>query len=369
MVPVLARATRWMSTSLATAATPRAGRNLAEMCCNVTTAMYIKGGTRERFGMVPTNIGQPGHYEQFVDVRLYRSHGDPGRVPYEIYESSCSVSTVDPQMNPHLWNRLRFGVFVLMAAGTSVAALGVALAWSGLIDVGATSKHSRPVALLLHRAMEQSVAFHAPNLVVPNLQDETLIRRGATHFATGCAPCHGAPGVLASPIAQQMTPTPPGLYSAGRDYTANELFWIVKNGVKMTAMPAWPAQQRTDEIWAMVALLKHLPDYNTEAFAAISGWDGRAGFLSATSPSARLGSFNASDCARCHGADGEGRDGTSPKITGLSIKHFVELMRDYRDGSKPSGFMQPIAAALTDAQIEQAARVYSRLPASATASP
>jgi cytochrome c553 len=267
------------------------------------------------------------------------------------------------ERHPWLWDRLMFGALVLVGAGFVAALCGLLFAWSGLFNVAATSKHSWPVAVLLHYSMEQSVAFHASDLEPPNLDDPTLILRGATHYASGCAPCHGAPGELASPIAQHMTPTPPGLYSAGRDFTPSQLFWIVKNGVKMTAMPAWPAQQRKDEIWAMVAFLRHLPDFNTEAFSKISSWNGETGFLSDMPSTVQGSSFNPASCARCHGADGKGRNGASPNIAGLSGARIVQTMRDYRDGSRPSGFMQPVAAALTDAQIAEAASYYAALPA------
>jgi cytochrome c553 len=263
--------------------------------------------------------------------------------------------------------RIKFGALVLLGAGTLAAIGGGLFAWSGLFDVAATTGHSWPVALLLHYTMERSVALHAPQLTPPNLDDPTLILRGATHFASGCAPCHGAPGELASPIAQAMTPTPPGLYSAGRDFTPSQLFWIVKHGVKMTAMPAWPAQQRDDEIWAMVAFVRHLPDYNTEAFAKLSGWNGGADFLAGVPAAAQGGAFTPVECARCHGADGDGRDGASPRIAGLAITDMVKALQDYRDGSRASGFMQPVAAALTDAEIMQAASYYAALPAKAPA--
>jgi cytochrome c553 len=268
--------------------------------------------------------------------------------------------------HPHWKARVRFGALVLVAAGLVAAAFAALFVWAGVFDVAATSKHSRPVALLLHYAMQRSVAVHAQQLIPPNLDDTARIIRGALHFAGGCAPCHGAPGELASPIAQQMTPTPPGLYSAGRDYTPSELFWIVKHGVKMTAMPAWPAQQRSDEIWDMVAFIKQLPTFNTERFAKISGWDDESAFLSAIQAAVPAGGFNPAACARCHGADGDGKNGASPKIAGLSVVHIVEALQGYRDGSKPSGFMQPVAAALTANQIEQAAKYYAALPAKAS---
>jgi cytochrome c553 len=256
---------------------------------------------------------------------------------------------------------VKTAVLVLVAAGCGSGFCGALFIWAGLFDVAATSKHSWPSELLLHYAMERSVAFHAPQLDSPNLDDPTLISRGAAHYASGCAPCHGAPGELASPIAQQMTPTPPGLYSAGRDYTPSQLFWIIKNGVKMTAMPAWPAQERKDEIWAMVAFVKHLPDFNTETFANTSGWIGGADFLHEMAPFTSGGAFNPVPCGRCHGADGHGRDGVSPNIAALNVAHFVRAMKDYRDGAKASGFMQPIAASLSDEQIEQAAHYFASL--------
>jgi cytochrome c553 len=261
--------------------------------------------------------------------------------------------------------RVKTGAFVLAGAGVGVGFCGALFIWAGLFDVAATSGHSWPATLVLHYAMERSVAFHAPKIDSPDLDDPTLIARGATHFASGCAPCHGAPGELASPIAQQMTPIPPALYSAGRDFTSSELFWIIKNGVKMTAMPAWPAQERKDEIWALVAFVKHMPDFNTETFAKTSGWIGGADFLYEMAPVAPGGAFNPVPCGRCHGADGRGRNGVSSNIAGLSIARFVQAMKNYRDGSKPSGFMQPVAAALSDQQIEQAARYYAGLPSTA----
>ena len=45
-----------------------------------------------------------------------------------------------------------------------------------------------------------------------------------------------------------------------------ELFYIVKHGIKFTGMPAWPAQQRDDEVWAMVAFLRTLPDLDAEEY-------------------------------------------------------------------------------------------------------
>ena len=56
-----------------------------------------------------------------------------------------------------------------------------------------------------------------------------------------------------------MVPAPPVLADVVDDWNSRELFWIVKHGIKYTAMPAWSTQRRDDEVWAMVAFLQQLP--------------------------------------------------------------------------------------------------------------
>jgi cytochrome c553 len=246
-----------------------------------------------------------------------------------------------------------------------LAAIGGSLfVWFGLFDVAASTRHSTPAEWFLHFVMQRSVAHYATELPVPDLDDTALILRGALHYASGCAACHGAPGQLASPIAQQMTPVPPGLYSAARDFDPSQLFWIVRNGVKMTAMPGWPAPGRSDEIWDMVAFIHHLPDLDTDAYAALVGNGPSTTWLPATPPTATA-DFNPAACAACHSTDGRGRAGAFASIAGLPEPELESALRGYRDGSRPSGFMQPVAAQLTEAQLVAAARYYAALPAGA----
>lgn len=262
---------------------------------------------------------------------------------------------------------IAFAVSVLFGAAVVVAAGAAAFVWLGFYNVAATSKHLWPTELLLHYAMERSVARHAPVLAVPDLGDPSLVRRGAAHFSSGCAPCHGAPGQLASPIAQQMTPVPPGLYSADRDFTPSQLFWIVEHGVKMTAMPGWPAPERSDEIWAMVAFLEALPHLNPPAYAKLTNNSSGSTFLPQQQLPQSAGSdFDPSSCARCHGADGRGEDGVFPALAGLDAAKTVRALDAYRDGSRPSGFMQPVAAMMNDAAIAAAAHYYANLGGSAS---
>jgi mono/diheme cytochrome c family protein len=55
-----------------------------------------------------------------------------------------------------------------------------------------------------------------------------------------------------------MLPQPPDLADVVGEWNNAQLFRIVKHGVRFTGMPAWPMQDRDDEVWAMVAFLREL---------------------------------------------------------------------------------------------------------------
>lgn len=154
-----------------------------------------------------------------------------------------------------------------------VVLLGIACAlfvgWSGLVSIAASSGHWSVTGWFLGWTMANTVRTQALLIEKPtdlDLDDPALIRRSAGQYATGCAGCHAAPGVPQSPVVRQMVPSPPRLADKVEEWTDEELFWIVKNGIKFSGMPAWPAQSREDEVWAQVAFLRALPDMSAAEY-------------------------------------------------------------------------------------------------------
>jgi mono/diheme cytochrome c family protein len=82
-----------------------------------------------------------------------------------------------------------------------------------------------------------------------------MAARGAGLYRESCQICHGAPGVAPAPFALGMTPAPVPLVHTARAWTPAEIFVVVKEGLKMTGMPAWRHRMTDDEIWAVVAFL------------------------------------------------------------------------------------------------------------------
>jgi cytochrome c553 len=249
---------------------------------------------------------------------------------------------------------------VLIAAVVALA-LGMAFAWSGLFNIAASSGHWAITSWFLHYTMRQSVETHAMGIEAPALDDPALVHRGAGHFASGCAPCHGAPGVAQSPVALEMTPHPPYLPPRIGQWEPAELFWIVQHGVKFTGMPAWVALERKDEIWSVVAFLLQLPEmdaatYRRLAVGEASSPDAPAGLDALADP------FDAvlAECARCHGRDGAGRGvGAFPKLYGQSEPYLFATLAAYAEGQRHSGIMQPQAAVLDKPEMQRLAAHYA----------
>jgi cytochrome c553 len=65
-------------------------------------------------------------------------------------------------------------------------------------------------------------------------------------------------------------------------------------------------------------------------------------------------------CTSCHGPTGNSPDPQYPKIAGQKYYYLRAQLRDFKRGARKSEVMAPLAAALSDTQIGELARFYSR---------
>jgi len=193
--------------------------------------------------------------------------------------------------------------------------------------------------------------------------------KGAGHYETGCYPCHGSPELRHPRVARGMTPAPPYLPPRIPKWGPDDLFYIVKHGVKFTGMPSWPALERDDEVWAMVAFLRKFPELTTEEYRRlVSGEITVSGEVAPIR--GLLGPEHApraitTSCARCHGVNGLGRGlGAFPKLAGQTSAYLDRSLQAFARGQRHSGIMQPIAAGLSQEEMRELARYYTSLPKS-----
>jgi hypothetical protein len=159
------------------------------------------------------------------------------------------------------------GLIGLLATLGGIGA--AAFFFGGFFSVAANNPDPRVVNWALVHVREASIARHATDRPPGSLDDPTMVKEGARAYSQrGCTNCHGGPGVEPADFSAGLNP-PPNLKKVINVLPPQELFWVIKHGIKMTGMPSFgatdpPVPDR--EIWTMVAFLKKLPDVSDEDF-------------------------------------------------------------------------------------------------------
>jgi cytochrome c553 len=316
-----------------------------------------------------------------------------------VRRSDLSEQHRAPDARRTLWHR----GFGWLSRRVSLGAIGVVLAVAALavavfvgvggVDVSADKPDGWTLRNGLHFVFKRSMALGASSLIVPaDIAAPSRIRLAAQHFDMVCANCHGRPGFGQSMTALSMSPRPQYLPKVIGQFTDAELHVIVDHGVKFSAMPSWPTKGRGDEVWTMVSFLRQLPRMDARSYLAMTAppapaaptvpiqaaplrpADARRDAPPADEFLYAAPAFGFSDgaiqtdptvtCARCHGVDGSGAatGGEAPNLTLQDAAYLRRALEAYTRGGRKSGFMQNIAAQLSEAQIIALADHYAALP-------
>lgn len=157
----------------------------------------------------------------------------------------------------------------LIAASIVASAAVSAVAYMGLVNVGADDPHFPALHAFLTMTRDRSIEVRSRDIEVPNLNDQALITAGAGNYNSMCIGCHLAPGVAETELSQSLYPAPPNLTKVGIDGNPAATFWVIKHGIKATGMPAWGKSMGDPYIWGMVAFLDQLPNMDAEQYQAL----------------------------------------------------------------------------------------------------
>jgi len=107
-------------------------------------------------------------------------------------------------------------------------------------------------------ALRARLSKEAPHDVPIPVTDENLME-GAKLYRQQCDGCHGLTNGAKTALAQGMYPPPPELLQGKgvTDDPPGETFWKVKNGIRLTGMPAFAPSLSDTEIWQISLLLAH----------------------------------------------------------------------------------------------------------------
>lgn len=156
-----------------------------------------------------------------------------------------------------------FGV-VLVALGAAAVVL------TGSFNTAATVPPGKLEKQLANLALDKAVAKRAPDRKNPLPANAETLREGLREYRSHCLVCHGAPGVDPGSIGQGLNPGAPDLsLPRVQARTDGQLFWITSEGIRMTGMPAFGPTEDEEEIWHMVAFVRHLPELSDEEVALL----------------------------------------------------------------------------------------------------
>ena len=147
---------------------------------------------------------------------------------------------------------------------------------AGAVNMAASTKPGSIERTLAPWAVDKSRARRAPHKTDP-YTNSAAIATGLNHYRENCVMCHGAPNVQPGEAAMGLNPPAPELQSKGtQSMSDGELFWTIKHGVRMTGMPAFAMTHTDEQIWKIVAFVRHLPDLTTNEKTMLRSNGGKA---------------------------------------------------------------------------------------------
>ncbi|MEO7027415.1 MAG: cytochrome c [Caulobacteraceae bacterium] len=167
------------------------------------------------------------------------------------------------------WGELaRVWLLAWAVGGALAGAAALSVVELGLFDTTASEPHWPLVSWGAHRTFINSVKLRAGKIDRP-VFTAAEIHAGFGEYEHDCVMCHGGPGVARAEFVRGMTPTPPFVIDSARRWTPAQLYWILGQGVKMSAMPGWRATRTNVQIWDLVAFLEALPSLTPRDYAGM----------------------------------------------------------------------------------------------------
>ncbi len=173
---------------------------------------------------------------------------------------------------------------IVLTLLTAAAIAAGVIHGGGLTNFAADEPHADLINGVIEFTRERFIAARSESIEVPNLDDPQRIADGSAHYVPMCSGCHLGPGTQDTEIRRGLYPQPPNLaqpagHAGGHDHSdmqksAARQFWIVKHGIKMTAMPAWGTTHDDEAIWGLVAFLQKLPEMSPEEYQAMTAQEG-----------------------------------------------------------------------------------------------
>lgn len=152
----------------------------------------------------------------------------------------------------------------ILTALAVLSAILIAIAVVAMLRTGVSARTgpTKPERMVARTMRHFAVPAAARSMRNPVPLTPAVLAEGRAHFADHCAGCHANDGSGATEMGQNLYPKPPDMRKQSTQRLSDgEIFFIIKDGVRLTGMPAWgDAAGRDDqETWKLVHFIRHLP--------------------------------------------------------------------------------------------------------------
>lgn len=140
---------------------------------------------------------------------------------------------------------------------------------------GSSARSAPPIweAFAAEHIRGWSIPSDAKRLTNPVAGTAEMLKRGREHWADHCANCHANNGSGETEMGRNLYPRVPDMRGEKtQSLSDGELYYIIRNGVPMTGMPAWGDVKLGNndmETWMLVSFIRHLPSLAADEQSAM----------------------------------------------------------------------------------------------------
>jgi len=157
--------------------------------------------------------------------------------------------------------------FLGAASVILLAVLAAALLLRSARGFSAGEQPSAVEAWLARAARAAALPSDARSRANPVPNTPEVLAEARAHWADHCAICHANDGSGDTTIGRHTYPPSPDMrLPPTQKLTDGELFFIIQNGIRLSAMPGWGTGSAEDaqDSWKLVRFIRHLPQLTPE---------------------------------------------------------------------------------------------------------
>ncbi len=126
------------------------------------------------------------------------------------------------------------------------------------VNWSATAAPGNSETRIANYIIREWIKRKAGHQINPLSETAANVQSAKREFTEHCSLCHGLDGSGQNRLEAEFYPPIPQI-NALQSWTDAELFFVIANGIRLSAMPGFSAHHSAEDIWKSVLWVRHLP--------------------------------------------------------------------------------------------------------------